>query len=223
MLIAEIGNCHFGDFSVAKQMVLAAHNAGADLIKGQAFRAEDIKSGSMPEAFYKKCAFSVEQYLELIDYARDLGNDMFFSIFSEGMEAIAAKQKWRKVAGAQTRKGLLTMADDADNLVISVPITVSVPRFKKAAVLHVSDYITTMPHLWQIQALTSYLGQQAGYSDHTIGIRNCLIAAREMGATVIEKHFTLQKDMKWNGETFRDTVHGATPAEFQKLAKELSK
>lgn len=223
MLIAEIGNNHFGDFSKAKELIRLAHGCGADIVKGQAFRAEDIKGGSMPTEFYKKCAFSVEQYLELIDYARDIGNDLFYSVFSGGMEAIQTKQNWRKVSASQTLQGCLTIADDAENLVVSVPMAASVPKFQKAAVLHVSEYLTMVPHLWHIQTLSDHIGQPAGYSDHTFGIETCLRARREFGAHVIEKHFCLEKNQVFGNQVFRDTVHGATPSEFEYLSRELSK
>lgn len=223
MLIAEIGNNHFGSMEMAKKLIKAAHDSGADLIKGQAFRAEDIHGGSMSPSFYKMCAMSVDRYMEMIDYARELGNDMFFSIFSQGMDALANKQSWRKVAGSQTKMGHLTMADDSDNLIVSVPLAAPVPRFKKAAVLHVSDYMTSVPHLWHIQTIADHIGRPAGYSDHTIGIEVAVKAHRDFGAHVIEKHFCLEKDFSYKGVVFRDTQHGATPREFELLAREISR
>lgn len=223
MLIAEIGNNHFGDFEMAKELIRVAHNCGADLIKGQAFRASDVKSGSMPPSFYEQCEFEMQEYLDLIDYARELGNDMFYSIFSTGMDAIEIKQKWRKVTGSQTREGNLKLKDDKDNLIVSVPLAAAVPRFKKAIVLHVSDYMTSQPNLWHIEDLTNHIGHQAGYSDHTIGAEACIRAIRTFGVHVIEKHFTLKKRMEFQGVIFRDTVHGSAPIEFTAIARELSK
>lgn len=206
-------------------MIRIAHACGADLIKGQAFRAEDITSGSMPKEFYEQCAFTLEQYLELIDYARDIGNDLFYSIFStgSGFNAIRAKQGWQKITGAQSRQGLARIEDDSDTLIVSVPMTVNVPRFKKATILHVSDYMTSVPHLWHIETLTQYFGRQAGYSDHTMGVEVAIRARRELGACVIEKHFCLEKNVSFKGTIFRDTQHGATPHELNRLARELSK
>lgn len=223
MLICEIGNNHFGDFDKAKELISSAHRCGADLIKSQAFRWSDIKTGSMPPEFYKQCQFSVEEYIELIDYARDIGNDLFFSIFSTGMEAISDKQSWRKVAGSQTKCGHLTMADDQENLIVSVPLAAPVPKFKKAAVLHVSEYLTSMPHLWHIQTLSDHIDRPAGYSDHTIGIEIPLRAHRHFGAHVIEKHFCLEQNVSFGGVVFRDTIHAANPREFNKLAKEITR
>jgi sialic acid synthase SpsE len=224
VLIAEIGNNHFGDFDAAKTLIRQAHAAGADLIKGQCFKAKDI-SGSMPRHFYETCEFSVDQYLELIEYARSIGNDLFYSVFSVGFEPVIKAQSWHKIAAPQTRSGHAHRDRDEDNVIISVPahLEFALPKFKRAEVLHTSEYLTSDPQLWHIQTLTDYLGRTVGYSDHTIGIGNCVRARELWGARVIEKHFCLKQNQSFAGVEFRDTVHGATPRQFEKLARELSK
>lgn len=225
MLIAELGNGHYGSMTKARELIRAAHNSGADLIKGQAFRASGIKNGSMPERFYKDCELRVEDYLELIHYARDLGNDMFYSIFSDGFESISFTQKWHKVAGGQTRDGKASTELDLENVIISVPgdiIYNQIPKFKKAEVLYVCDYLAEDPELRQIGSLAHWLGRPVGYSDHTIGVKFAIEAHRKWGANIIEKHFTLSHNEKWGTTIFRDSVHGATPNEFEELAKAMS-
>lgn len=224
MLICEIGNAHFGDFKRAKEMIRQAHNSGADLIKGQAFRPKDI-SGSMPKAFYEQCAFTEDQYLELMQYARDIGNDLFYSVFSSGFERLTAAQSWHKVAGVQTKAGLATFGKDRPNYLISVPTSWdhAIPRYRHAEVLHVSEYNTVDAQLWHIQELSNRVGRPVGYSDHTYGISNCLAAYKMWGAHIIEKHFCLVKEEAFMGKVFRDTSHGITSRELERLAKELSK
>lgn len=225
MIIAEISNCHFGDFAKAKELIRLAHLSGADLIKGQAFLAKDIISGSMPQKFYEACAFTPEQYVELIDYARSIGNDLFFSIFSSGFEAVASHQSWHKVAAIQTRNGQASVEKDQENYFVSVPTSMSAPlhRFKRASVMHVSEYMTSEPQLWHIQTLADYLGRPVGYSDHTTGTRACVFAQQLWGAHVIEKHFCLTANESFDGIVYRDTQHGLTPKQFERLARELSK
>ena len=55
-----------------------------------------------------------------------------------------------------------------------------------------------------------------GYSDHTIGIEACL-AARVLGAEIIEKHFTLDK----NFSNFRDHSLSADPQDMKTLVSVL--
>ncbi len=224
LLIAEIGNCHFGSIKRAKELIKAAHNSGADLIKGQAFHAKDIQ-GSMPPEFYQKCEFSVQQYIDLIEYARDIGNDLFYSIFSPGFEQLSMYQIWHKTAGIQTRNGAVNEHHDIANMIISVPRHVDLQtlyHFKHAEILHVSDYLVTDPQLEQIPILTNWLKRPAGYSDHTEGVHYAIVAYKEYGADIIEKHFCMKKNESFNGVVFRDTTHGATPDEFEKLARVMS-
>jgi len=218
MVIAEIGLNHFGSIEEAKTLIRAANDSGADLIKSQAFLARDMKTGSMPTSFYEACQFTLQDYIDLIDYTRDLKNDLFFSIFSDRFESLKTKQTWHKITGAQTRAGKATEFHDHDNVIISVPNNVIIQPFKKANILHVTDYLTQRPNLRRISELKIMLSRdEVGYSDHTMGIDNCLKAIEVYGANIVEKHFTLVQDRRWNNQVFRDTIHGATPAAFQRI------
>lgn len=69
---------------------------------------------------------------------------------------------------------------------------------KEIILLHCNtQYPTPYEHvnLSAMQTIKEEIGKQVGYSDHTQGIE-VPIAAVAMGATVIEKHFTLDKEME---------------------------
>ena len=75
------------------------------------------------------------------------------------------------------------------------------------------------PYLSQTLSNTSDISSLSaspydGYSDHTLGIEAVLLAIAR-GATVIEKHFTLDKSDK----TIRDHALSATPQEFGDMVK----
>ncbi|MDE2027318.1 MAG: N-acetylneuraminate synthase family protein, partial [Candidatus Omnitrophica bacterium] len=68
---------------------------------------------------------------------------------------------------------------------------------KRISILHCNtEYPTPYRdvHLRAMQAMRRALGVEVGYSDHTPGIEVSL-AAVALGASVIEKHFTLDKDL----------------------------
>ena len=87
-IIAEAGVNHNGDLDVAKKMIDAAKDFGADAIKFQAFKAENIVLKNAPKANYqkkftdkyesqfdmlKKLEIGFEAHSELMDYCKRSG------------------------------------------------------------------------------------------------------------------------------------------------------
>ncbi|MBU1406092.1 MAG: N-acetylneuraminate synthase family protein, partial [Proteobacteria bacterium] len=66
-IIAEAGVNHNGELALAKQLVEAAARAGADAVKFQTFKAENIVAASAPKADYqKKNTGNNESQLEML-------------------------------------------------------------------------------------------------------------------------------------------------------------
>lgn len=222
MLIAEIGNNHFGNLDTAKELIKSAISSGADVVKMQAFDARDMTKGSMDYSFYKQCEFTIEEHLELQDYARLLKSELFWSIFSDSYLPLIEKTSLHKIAGGQLPHWWEWVQErEKSNWIVSIKEDEELEPLKQAMVMHVSGYFTLDPKLQRIYLLSLFYGKQAGYSDHTPGIYNCEVAIKQYGARLIEKHFTLKKDLEWNGKIFRDTQHAATPGEFEALANIL--
>jgi N,N'-diacetyllegionaminate synthase len=88
----------------------------------------------------------------------------------------------------------------------------------KAAFLHcVSLYPTPREeaNLRRIQALKNYVGGVVGYSDHTEGIE-ASVAAVAMGAKIIEKHFTIDKNLEGPDQYLSSDVK-----EFKELVRQI--
>src|SRR5690348_11152313 len=86
------------------------------------------------------------------------------------------------------------------------------------AVLHCVVNYPTAPedtHLLALRSLQT-LGCTVGYSDHTLGIEAAVLAVA-LGARIIEKHFTLDK----NQSDFRDHQLSADPAELKELVQRV--
>ncbi len=238
LLVAEIGNNHEGDFSRAEQLVRAAAECGVDAVKFQTFRARDFVSPRDPERLARMSRFelSQEQFERLAALARELGllfmstpldipSAEFLSFlvdcfkiascdnnFYPLMVRIAASGKpvilssgmagWKEIASA---KKFVEDAWARRNLS---------PGF---AVLHcVSAYPVpdAEANLAAIPRLAAMMDCTVGYSDHTLGIDACL-AAVALGARIIEKHFTLDKQQS----DFRDHQLSADPADMRDLVR----
>ena len=52
-IIAEAGVKHNGDINLAKQLVIKAKEAGADCVKFQTFKAEQVVTPEAPKAMYQ--------------------------------------------------------------------------------------------------------------------------------------------------------------------------
>lgn len=234
-LIAEVGNNHFGSMRRAKQMIKDSKNSGADLVKLQAI--DSNTTGSMPHSFYDHVQFSTEEYLELIEYGKYLGMPVFFSVISRKHKELYFNMPYFKVTGSMS-SNLLTFHNfngpkkhapiaEFGFLKLNKPIFMSLPEgclflsviYPKFYPLFVSAYLKADPKLHNLTYLKALTENDYGYSDHTVGTLAAEVAIKEFGCKIIEKHVCQKKEEKWGGVVFRDTIHGATMKELEKIAK----
>jgi len=224
MLIAEISNQHEGNLAKAKSLIYIAFNCGADIIKSQAFMPTDFKTGTMPRDFYNQCQFSLDEYKELVDYARSLGTDMFYTVLSEELKELESYCYPKKISAFQSDKLSIDELRNIDNerLVISFN-----NQFFKTSVLKKSKCLYAINYLsdWDVKAFGKSLvyNKKLGISDHSYGIDQVLIMIKEFNIPVIEKHFYLGDQLIYDGRLYRDCIHAANPTEFTKLAKAFKK
>jgi len=134
--------------------------------------------------------------LESIDLLNELGLDIFKIPSGE----ITNLPYLRKIGALEKEIILSTgMADLGEIEDVLDVLTGAGTKLKDITVLHCNtEYPTPIEDVNLRAMLTikaAFPGIQVGYSDHTLGIE-ITIAAVAMGATIIEKHFTLDKNME---------------------------
>jgi len=215
-IIAEAGVNHNGNLHIAKDMIDVAKSCGADAIKFQTFKTEKSISKHAKKAEYQKVSTDVSAHRELIDYCKLKGieflstpfdldsinmlNDLGLKTFKIPSGEITNLPYLRKI-GSLGRKiiistGMSTLGEV--NVALNI-LTGSGTRKENIVVMHCNtEYPTPFEdvNLNALLTMKQELGlRRIGYSDHTVGIE-LPIAAIAMGATVIEKHFTLDKKME---------------------------
>jgi len=246
-VIAEAGVNHNGNLDLAFQLVDAAIAAGADAVKFQTFIASELLTAEAAKAEYQKTTTGErESQLEMIKrlelsfgdfrklkiYCDDQGITFlstpfdFKSVdFLEGLGVVAFKIS----SGDLTNDPLLRyVAPKGRPVILSTGMSDMDEVREALAVLHGADVIllqcvTNYPAAAEDINLRAMLSMQSafdvnvGYSDHTLGIEVPL-AAVALGACVIEKHFTLDKNFA--GPDHRASLE---PQEFKAMVEGIRK
>lgn len=227
-IIAEAGVNHNGDISIARKLVDAAVDAGADAVKFQTFKAENLVCRNARKAAYqmettdrresqfemlKKLELTPRMHEELIGYCRQKGIlflstpfdvDSLRYLVSCGLEIIKIP------SGEMTNYPLLREAAKSKRKIILSSGMSTLEEIREAlevlkenggtdiTVLHCNtEYPTPYAdvNLNAMRTIREELEVAVGYSDHTRGIE-AAVAAAALGASVIEKHFTLDRSME---------------------------
>jgi N,N'-diacetyllegionaminate synthase len=229
-IIAEAGVNHNGNIEIAKKMIEVAKQCGADAVKFQTFKTEEVISKHAPKAEYqklntgetksqlemvKKLELSFEDFIELKEYCDKVGI-MFLStpfdfqsiefLHSLGLEIFKIPSgeitnlpylekigKLRKKIILSTGMADLGEIEDALDILIS-----NGTERENITLLHCNtEYPTPYEDVNLLAMITirEAFKVKVGYSDHTLGIE-VPIAAAALGASIIEKHFTLDKNME---------------------------
>jgi N,N'-diacetyllegionaminate synthase len=126
-VIAEAGVNHNGSLEMALQLVDAARDAGADAVKFQTFRAEDVVTPNAATADYqrsntgetsqfgmiKKLELDEAQHARIARHCRDEGIEFFSTPFSEDAVAMLVRLGVHRIklpSGEITNKPLLECA-----------------------------------------------------------------------------------------------------------------
>lgn len=250
IIIAEAGVNHNGSPEIAKQLIDAAADAGADYVKFQTFKANRIASKKAKKADYqqhttnsdesqldmlKRLELSEETHLELIAYCKS--KQIAFLSTPFDFESIELLQKLgiklgkipsgeltnlpflRKMSKAFPEIILSTGMATMEEVKATTNALIEAGTKKESlTILHCNtEYPTPFQdvNLKAMITIQNDLNVSIGYSDHTLGIE-IPIAAVAIGAKVIEKHFTLDRNM-----IGPDHKASLEPAELKEMVKSI--
>jgi sialic acid synthase SpsE len=232
-VIAEIGENHLGDLKRAREMVVAAAGAGADIVKFQSYRGEDVAPDDEEREWFEQVALSDAAHAELLELARSERVEFLsapftlerarFLVEELGLTAI-------KVASSEMlNRPLLEYLDGrvqtvylSTGLAGLAEVEAAVARLEHVPDVAVLHCVTQYPlrdedaNLLAVRTLAeTFPDCRVGYSDHTIGAVAPILAVA-LGATVIEKHFTLDRSLPGT-----DHVLSVTPPELEQLVRDI--
>lgn len=253
-IIAEAGVNHNGSLDMAKELIDVAAEAGADAVKFQTFKADNLVNKSARKAEYqqrltenqesqyemlKKLELSVDMHLELEKHCRSKNIEFLSTPFD--LESVDFLDKVMNVTLLKVSSGditngplLVKMAKTQKPIILSTGMSSlgeveealavlaygytsrkdrqpSIEDFRlaygsveglkvlkeKVSLLHcTTEYPTPFDevNLQVMGTLKQSFGLAVGLSDHTKGI-SIPVAAVARGAEIIEKHFTLNRQL----------------------------
>lgn len=232
-VIAEIGHNHQGDLSLAKHMIKAAKESGADAAKLQKRHLPTLfteRFGSeryaSPHAFgstylehRNALEFDAQQWAELADYAASIDLMFFGTAFDVPSADMLAELHVPVIKIASADAMNWPLLDHVASL--GVPMIVStggldwtlldatVERLHASgagfALLHCTSAYPCPPEELQLRAIPAmrerYPDVVIGYSGHEEGFLPT-IGAVALGASIVERHFTTDQEMKGSDQRY---------------------
>ena len=230
-IIAEIGWNHMGDMSLAKEMIMAAKKNGADYCKFQTWSVKHLKNGSWDHdgrrEIYKKAELTQDKHYELKEFCEKQKIHFLTSIFNindleflKKLNKSCIKIPSHEVYNLELINKTL---ENFDKVLIStgaakweeIKKIFNLKNKEKIVLMHcVSAYPlppknVNFPRMLELKKHAKNIG----YSGHCDGIEDAIIAFT-LGATYVEKHFTIDKNLPG-----RDNKFAILPPELLNLSK----
>ena len=236
VLIAEIGMNHNGDVHLGKEMISAAAEVGADIVKFQSFKTENFLSKDFPDfSTRKKHELSRLDHEKLINHTLDCGiqflstpfdhdsvdmlEDLGVSAFKIASADLSNFPLLEKVF--KTRKPIILST--GYSTISKIFKTYEFLQYGKENELCIMHCVASYPtqdadiNLSNISSIKGmFQNAVVGFSDHSLDNKLIPSLAVSLGAKVIEKHFTI--DRKLSGY---DHHMSLTPEMFLEMKKNI--
>jgi N-acetylneuraminate synthase len=225
-VIAEVGINHNGSVQVAKDLILAAHEAGVDAVKFQKRTPEicvpDHQKGQMRETpwgyityldYRYEVEFEQKEYEEIDAYAKSLGIDWlasswdipsleFINAFNPPAHKVpSALLTDHELLRAMKKTGKPVILSTGMSTMEEIDGAVEVLGTDNLLICHTTSSYPCPPeelNLKMIQTLHDCFDCPIGYSGHEVGLVPSALAVA-MGACLVERHVTLDRAM-WGSD-----------------------
>lgn len=253
-IVAEIGCNHNGSKELALKMIDEAKKCGVDAVKFQTFNSTALISQYAPKAEYqkettgtadsqlemtKKLELSHDEFVELSNYARELGLITFSTPFDlESIEFLESfgQTIWKIPSGEITNLPYLEKIGSikCDNKLVILSTGMSTIEEIRKCIDILVEFGTKSNQIMLLHCNTEYPtpdcdvnilainnlkkefpNMKIGFSDHSVGY-TAAIGASSLGISLIEKHFTL--DRNFPGPDHKASIE---PEELLTLCKEV--
>jgi N-acetylneuraminate synthase len=225
-VIAEVGINHNGSVQVAKDLILAAHEAGVDAVKFQKRTPEicvpDHQKGQMRETpwgyityldYRYEVEFEQKEYEEIDAYAKSLGIDWlasswdipsleFINAFNPPAHKVpSALLTDHELLRAMKKTGKPVILSTGMSTMEEIDGAVEVLGTDNLLICHTTSSYPCPPeelNLKMIQTLHDCFDCPIGYSGHEVRLVPSALAVA-MGACLVERHVTLDRAM-WGSD-----------------------
>ena len=242
-VIAEIGSNHNQDFDLACRLIDAAAASGVDAVKFQTFSAVNHYSKKTPGFDYLK-NIDTHELIKSLELDRAWQVKLKHHAESQGVLFFSSPCDTDAIIGLSEldvpayKVASFDLSDDkliSQMAAIGKPVIMSTGMAtwadiqfavnaarregnEQIIILQCTSLYPAPEYLSNLNAMVSMrgaFGTLVGYSDHTVG-GHIVLAAVAMGASVVEKHFTLDRNMPGPDHAF-----AIEPAELKVLMQQI--
>jgi sialic acid synthase SpsE len=228
-VITEIGENHTGDWDLAREMIEEAAAAGADVVKFQSYFGEMVDEDDPERGWFSDVEVPDSIHFDLEEYAEDCGVEFLSSPFNVERTRFLVEElglSTIKVASPVMHNFEMLKCLDGrvDTVYISTGMATleeveeSVARLSnvdEVCIMQCTSEYPCAPSHANLSVIESYReafpDHSVGLSDHTLGTFAPAMAVA-LGATAVEKHFTLDKSLEGT-----DHILSVTPDELREM------
>lgn len=238
-ILAEIAQGFEGDINLVRRLVKVAKKSGADGVKFQIFKANELCLEDYPYYdLFKSLEIDPAQWKEIINEATDMGLDFWSDIYGiETLEWISTtRAKGLKIHSSDSKNYELLnrLKDRQYNILLSTggstfeEVKNAVHALGKNKLILITGFQAEPNQyadveLEKIGYLKNHFSFPVGYADHLDANDPMALVLPSMavlkGATYVEKHLTIDR----NNIQLEDYISALNPDEFQEMVSMIRK